>query len=104
MAIMELSVNPIGTGTASVARYVARAVEVVQNEPRVRFTVTPMGTVVEGDLDDLLSLIPRMHEAVFGAGVNRVVTVIKIDDRRDIPGTMTGKLESLRRELKNPLP
>ena len=99
MAILELSVNPIGTETPSVAKYVARAIEVIQKEKGIKHTTTPMGTILEGELNQLLDLIPKMHEAVFKAGVNRIVTVIKIDDRRDAPTTMDGKMASLRREL-----
>ncbi len=99
MAIMELSVNPIGTQSASVARYVARAIEVVKRAEGVKYTLTPMGTVIEGELERLLALVPAMHEAVFNAGVPRVVTVMKIDDRRDKPTTMSGKMESLRKEM-----
>jgi len=41
-----------------------------------------------------------MHEAVFNAGVMRVVTTIKIDDRRDKTSTMDSKMESLKRNLE----
>lgn len=100
MALLELSVIPLGTETPSLSQYVARAVEVIQKEKGVKHMTTPMGTILEGDLPQLLALIPKMHEAVFAAGVERVVTVIKIDDRRDKPTTMDGKMDSLRRELK----
>ena len=99
MAIIELSVNPIGTGTPSVSRYVARAVEVLAEEKNIKYETTPMGTIIEGDLGHLLALVQKMHEAVFEAGVKRVVTVIKIDDRRDKAASMSSKIESLRREL-----
>lgn len=100
MALMEFSVNPLGTQTPSVSRYVARAVETLQREEGIKYTVTPMGTILEGDLERLLALIPKIHEAVFNAGVMRIVTVMKIDDRRDKPTTMNGKMGSLRRQLR----
>jgi len=99
MAIIELSVNPIGTGTPSVSRYVARAVEVLAEEKNIKYETTPMGTIIEGDLGHLLALVQKMHEAVFEAGVKRIVTVMKIDDRRDKAASMSSKIESLRREL-----
>ena len=100
MAIIELSVNPIGTGTPSVSRYVARAVEVLAEEKNIKYETTPMGTIIEGDLGHLLALVQKMHEAVFEAGVKRVVTVMKIDDRRDKAASISSKTESLRRELE----
>jgi uncharacterized protein YqgV (UPF0045/DUF77 family) len=41
-----------------------------------------------------------MHEAVLEGGAWRVVTTIKIDDRRDKPLTMSGKVESVVRKLE----
>ncbi len=100
MALIELSVNPLGTRTPSVSRYVGRVVEIIQKEEGIKYSITPMGTIMEGDLPQLLALIPKMHEAVFNTGVKRIVTVIKIDDRQDKPTTISGKIASLRRELK----
>ena len=99
MAIIELSVNPLGTGTPSVSRYVARAVKVLEGQTDISYQSTPMGTILEGDLDRLLALARQMHETVFDAGCQRAVTLLKIDDRRDKPVSMSGKMESLEREL-----
>jgi len=35
-----------------------------------------MGTVLEGDLDKVLSMVRQMHESVFEEGVQRVVTIV----------------------------
>lgn len=40
-----------------------------------------------------------MHEVPFQKGGQRVLTSIKIDDRRDKAGTMEGKLNSVRTKL-----
>ena len=99
MALIELSINPLGTKTPSVSQYVARAVEILRGEKDIKYELTPMGTIIEGDLGQLLTLVQKMHEAVFDAGVTRVVTMIKIDDRRDKTSSLSSKMESLRREL-----
>ena len=99
MAIAEISVVPLGTGTPSVSKYVARAVKILQQEKDVKHEITPMGTIVEGDLDKILMVVRKMHEGTFGEGVARVLTTIKIDDRRDRAQGMKEKLNSLRREL-----
>lgn len=98
MVIMEVSVVPLGTGSSSVSRYVARCLELVR-ESGVRYQLTPMGTVLEGELDELLALVQRMHEAPFGAGAVRVVTTVKIDDRRDKDATMAGKVRAVEEKL-----
>lgn len=99
MAIVEVSIIPLGTQTPSLSRYIARAVRVLQAEEDIEYELTAMGTIIEGDLSRLMSLVEKMHEAVFAAGVARVVTTLKIDDRRDKASSIGNKVESLKREL-----
>jgi len=98
MALIKVSIIPLGTGATSISKYIARAVEVLQGE-NIKYELTAMGTIVEGDLDRLLTLARKMHEAVFDAGVMRAVTIIEIDDRRDKPSTMISKVESVKKKL-----
>ena len=99
MALVEVSIVPLGTETPSVSQYIARAVEVLQGEKDIKYELTAMGTIIEGDLDQLLSLARKMHEAVFDAGVMRAVTIIEIDDRRDKPSSISSKVESVKKKL-----
>ena len=99
MAIIDISVVPVGTQTPSVSQYVAGAVRILQSEPGIKYELTPMNTIIEGDLDQLLSLASRMHRSAFDAGVLRVVTTIRIDDRRDKPLTMEGKIGAVKEKL-----
>jgi uncharacterized protein (TIGR00106 family) len=99
MALLKISIVPVGSGATSVSQYIARAVEVLEGEKDIKYELTAMGTIIEGDLDRILSLARRMHEAVFDAGIRRAVTVIEIDDRRDKPSTIGGKVESVRKQL-----
>ena len=100
MAIVELSVVPVGTGTPSVSKYVAGAVRILQDEKDIKYTLTAMGTIIEGDLEHLLTLVRKMHQSAFDAGAMRVVTTVKIDERRDKPSSISSKVESVRRELE----
>jgi len=99
MAIAEISVVPLGTKTPSVSQYVARAVKVLEQERDIKYEITAMGTIMEGDLDKILAVVKKMHEGIFGEGVARVLTTIKIDDRRDKAQGMKEKLGSLRKKL-----
>jgi uncharacterized protein (TIGR00106 family) len=102
MAIVAVSIAPTGGSSeegASVSRFVARALEVVRSQERVRYRLDPMFTTLEGDLDEILSLVRRMQEAVFDAGAVRVGTVLKIDDRRDREVTMDEKIRSVEEKL-----
>ena len=99
MAILEISVMPLGTGTPSVSRFVAGAMKVLQAEKGVKYEMSSMGTNIEGDLDQLFDLARRMHCSAFAAGAQRVVTVMRIDDRRDQVATIQSKVAAVNREL-----
>ncbi len=98
MAIAEVSIIPLGTKTPSVSKYLARAFRALRQEKNIKYELTPMGTIIEGDLGDILRIVRNMHEAAFGDDIMRVVTTVKIDDRRDKTLTMRGKIESLLKE------
>ncbi len=99
MAIVEVSVMPLGTGTPSIGKYVAEAVRVLERE-KVNYELTSMGTVIEGDVDRILMVVGKMHQSAFTGGALRVVTTIKIDDRRDKPATRESKVKSVKEKLK----
>ena len=99
MAIVEVSVIPIGTKSPSLSKFVAGALKVLENEEGIKYELTSIGTIIEGDLEKVLSLAKKMHEATFSPEVQRVVTTISIDDRRDKPQTMDGKVSSVKEKL-----
>ena len=99
MAMIDVSVVPVGTQSPSVSRYVAGAVRLLQNEPGIKYELTAMNTIIEGDLDKLLELAKRMHRSAFDAGAQRVVTTLRIDERRDKPLTIEGKVKAVREKL-----
>ena len=99
MAIAEISVVPLGTKTPSVSQYVARAVKVLEQERDIKYEITAMGTIIEGELDRILAVVKKMHEGTFGEGVARVITMVEIDDRRDKTQGMEEKLDSLKKKL-----
>ena len=99
MVIVEVSVVPVGTKTPSVSRYVARAVKALRQERGVKYQLTAMGTILEGELNQVLEAVKKMHESLFDAEVKRVITSVKIDDRRDKELTMDYKVASVTRKL-----
>ena len=99
MAIVFLTITPLGTASSSVSSYVAGA-ERILREAGLKHQLTAMGTIIEGDLDAILAVVRRMHEHPFTQGAVRVSTSIKIDDRRDKVGTIEGKLRSVEEKLK----
>jgi uncharacterized protein (TIGR00106 family) len=99
MVIAEVSIIPVGTKTTSVSKYVAKAVQILKEHGKVHHQLTAMGTLLEGRLDDVLKAIKAMHNNVFDEGVNRVITNIKIDDRRDRELSIDDKVKSVEGKL-----
>jgi uncharacterized protein (TIGR00106 family) len=93
--IAELKVIPLGTGSASLSKYVAAVIKIVKRTKGITYQVTPMATIVQGSLPQVLKLAQQMHEVPFTMGVNRVLTSIIIDDRRDKPITMESKVKAV---------
>nr|WP_113930850.1 MTH1187 family thiamine-binding protein [Bacillus sp. P14.5] len=86
MAIVDVTVIPIGTATPSVSDYVAQLQKILkrhEDEGTISFKLTPMSTLIEGELPDLFRIVQEIHEAPFSQGIQRVATNIRIDDRRD---------------------
>lgn len=99
MVIAEVSIIPMGTKTPSASEYVAKAIKVLMQEKNVKYQLTAMGTLLEGELSQVLEVVKRMHDSVFGEEVKRVVTRITIDDRRDKELTMGYKIQSVMKKL-----
>ena len=97
MAVMEISIVHIGTGP-SISSYVADCVRVLKKE-KMHFELTAMGTNVEGSLKNLIAVALKMHQVPFKKGAQRVVTTIKIDDRRDKKITISGKKKAVQAKL-----
>jgi uncharacterized protein (TIGR00106 family) len=94
MIITQFSIAPLGRGT-SISSYIKIVVEILKKE-HVKFQTNAMATVIETkDVTTVFNVIQKAHLAVVAAGAERIITEIKIDDRRDKEATMDSKLKSL---------
>ncbi len=82
MALMQITIVPMGTGSTSVGDHVAGVQELLQKR-EFQYELCDMGTVIHGTAAQLLQLAAEIHEYPFSRGVKRVVTNIMLDDRRD---------------------
>jgi uncharacterized protein (TIGR00106 family) len=99
MAVAFLTITPLGTGSPSVSHYVA-GVERILRGAGLTHQLTAMGTLIEGDVDEILAVVRRMHEHPFSQGALRVSTSLRIDDRRDKPDhSIAGKMRSVESKL-----
>ncbi len=82
MALMQITIVPVGTGSTSVGNHVAGVQEMLRDRGCI-YELADMGTVVYGTPAELLRLAVDIHEYPFSCGAQRVVTNIMLDDRRD---------------------
>ena len=97
--IAEVTVVPLGTASASLSAYVAEVEKILNKFPRLKSMLTPMSTILEGEMTNVLEAVKAMHEAPFRMGALRVSTTLRIDDRRDKPLTMAGKMAAVKSKL-----
>lgn len=99
VVIVEFSIIPLGEGI-SVSKFLAPALKELDNR-KAKYEITPMCTIFEAkSVEEAFDLVKAAHEAVFRADVKRVLTTVKIDDRRDIERDMEEKMESLKRTIR----
>jgi uncharacterized protein (TIGR00106 family) len=98
--VIEFSVVPVGQGE-ELAGAVARVLDIIDRSG-LPYQLTAMGTLVEGDWDEVMGLVRRCHEAMRGE-TGRVLTHISIDDRPQASGRLDGKVRDVERALGRPL-
>jgi uncharacterized protein (TIGR00106 family) len=100
MVLLEMSITPLGIGE-SVSQYVAECVELVDRSG-LDYELHAMGTIVEGDLDEVLDLMRRCIEKT-AEHSNRVTCAAKIDFRRGRSGRIKSKVASVEQKLDRAL-
>ena len=99
MATADLTVLALGRQELSASEYIAEIQRRLRKQNRVRFQMHAMGTSLEGTTEDILAVVGELHAVPFEQGVQRVYTVLKLDERRDKPQTLEDKVASVRRAL-----
>ncbi len=80
--VTELTFVPLGVGP-SVSGYVAKVLKLLKTKG-VKHVLTPSSTVFETKTrEQAFKLIDELSEELFKEGVPRIVTIIKMDERRD---------------------
>ena len=100
MATADLTVLALGRPELSATEYIAEIQRRLQRQDRVRYRMHAMGTSLEGSTADILAVVEELHAVPFEQGVQRVYTVLKLDERRDRPGqTLDDKVRSVEEKL-----
>lgn len=95
MIISQLTIVPIVENT-SISKYVKKVVKVIKKH-NVKSETNAMATVIETeDLETLFKIVKEAHMSLIDSGIQRVVTELKIDDRRDKNATIESQLNALK--------
>ncbi len=100
MVLLEFSMSPLGKGE-SVGHYVARSLDIIDRSG-VPYRLNPMGTVLEGEWDDVFRVVRTCYERM-KKDCNRISCTIKVDYRKGHGGRLSGKVASVEKRLKRKL-
>ena len=100
MVLMEFSMFPVGEGE-SLSRYVARSLEII-DQSGLDYQLHAMGTVVEGEIEEVLAVLKACHEAM-ATDCNRISCSVKLDYRKGKSGRLEEKVSSVQAKVDRPL-
>ncbi len=94
----ELGILPIGTGTTSLGKYIAKGINALKSVNGIKYEVTSMGTMIEADsIDRIFDATKAVMDEIFRMGIQRVEVILKIDERHDKSDSLKDKLDSIKR-------
>lgn len=94
--LVEFTIAPLGE-SESVSAQIAPLIEIIEASG-LEHQTHAMGTIVEGDWDEVMALIKTCHMKLRETS-RRVSTRIAIDDREGAKGRLKGKIKSLESKL-----
>ncbi|RMG00312.1 MAG: thiamine-binding protein [Nitrospirae bacterium] len=94
--LVEFSIVPLGVG-ASLSKYIAEVLKVI-DESGIPYKITPMGTCLEGEWDEIFPLIKKCRELLLEK-TDRVLLHISVDDRKGMKGRLEGKVRSVEEKI-----
>ena len=100
MVLLEFSMAPLEKG-ASVGEYVARSLKII-DESGLDYRLHAMGTIIEGELDQVLSVLQKCFD-VMAVDCERITCTAKIDYRQGHSGRLKSKVASVEEKIGRPL-
>ena len=96
MVLLEFSMSPLGQGE-SVSPYVARVVDII-DKSGLDYQLHAMGTVIEGEIDEVLSVLKSCFEEL-SSDCDRISCTAKLDYRAGAFGRLQSKITSVEEKL-----
>jgi uncharacterized protein (TIGR00106 family) len=96
MVLLEFAMAPHGQGE-SLSAHVARILDVI-DKSGVRYQLTPMGTILEGDWDDVMAVVTACFRTL-QADCPRIGLNLKVDYRAGHESRLQSKIEKVEEHL-----
>lgn len=96
MILMEFSMTPLDKGE-SVSKYVSLSLDII-DKSGIPYKLNPMGTVLEGEWDELQSVLKDCYDRM-SEDCSRISVNIKMDARKAKSGRLEGKIASVEKHL-----
>lgn len=94
--LLEFSMTPLDKGE-SVSRYVARSLDIIDRSG-VPYRLNPMGTVLEGEWDEVFGVVRACFERM-SEDCRRISVNIRVDAREGSEGRLASKIASVEGRL-----
>lgn len=96
MVLAEFAIFPLDKGE-SLSRHVAPMIDTIDRSG-LAYRLTPMGTIVEGDWDEVLSVVSRCFKRMRKSS-GRITLSLRVDYRKGRRGAMQGKVKSIEAKI-----
>lgn len=94
--IVEFDTYPMGK-ESGLGEEIAEVSKIVESS-ELDYQLTAMGTIVEGDWDEVMEVIKKCHHRL-REDYDRVETHVKIDDHAGKTGRIKGKVEAVEKNM-----
>lgn len=96
MVVLEFAIFPMDQGE-NLSAAVARAMDII-DKSGVTYQMTPMGTVLEGEWEDVMAVVNACMKDMQGVS-DRVYLAMKADYRKGKSGRLKSKIQSVEKVL-----
>lgn len=93
--LVELSITPLGRGT-HISQDLGQILKTI-DESGIRYCLTPSGTCLEGEWDEVMTLVKRCHEQARTSSAH-VMTTVRIEDELGEDDKLNNNIASVERE------
>lgn len=96
--ICELVMTTYDEGP-SLSGFVSKVIKRIKSQNKVKYQLTPMGTILEGNWKDVYNLVDDLFNT-FSNSYNRIVLTFKVDYKNNRKNRMYEKVKSVEEKVR----